>query len=1059
MINKLSKLVGSHSDIEKELKLYPESRKIVSKLLQLLDQIDFRTAMGLSVFIPTIYFILAVLHTNFFYKTTEIAPFDSTIAAVFSSIIAILFAVVVFSVQLHASRTDESAFSIPYILRAHRVYLILALGTGVALANTLAILTTLIWPSFRLDAVNWLNLIFVLIVFLSSLWFTFKTLRAATESIFDLTLPLFNRDMVHTIVRNTRWHRMNKIFRSNCEKLGFKHGWVYSHASPDVHEFSFSEEGTIVDINLNAFNKLANLLHLSASTFDIYINITIGQEDMRDPVLKLVPSVNITDVKEVVGPIENSTILHPELPTLEIQKALVLIPIMKADADYRHSQALCDFQTRFGAYLYELAQGSRIHKLKSMLKHLESMTKKWIEVAPEEPLGTKASWFHSSSDAFYGPLNVDLHSAILVAIQSGDEDTIEEFLSFFDKLILFAIRERRPILMNEIGSLILFFYHKAASSKSLKDFCTRRFDVSLYHLFVYFRSLRLILTEARLSTTNEYEIEQPCLDQALNIALNLIKISIEQNNDTNSKLFVDRLFEHEEYRERHFDWNCKAPQEDCVSTLFDYVRIVLAGWCTTYIKNYPNGSNAAQSVLIKVTSSNHITTLRLMGVWELYKSSEAKTPIKNRLGIEHWEPNEPSETRGGVSEGYWCDQYWIDRGLHTMLLTVINVTPSEIDDYFSYPPPQHVWNVSNSKEWLKELVTQELLHIPEEDYPARITAILNSIRSRQYSADLQHTEKIITETVDVSIWDSFVEDIRKSWANNRLWINAIESLNLSHTLDAKILPLRNRAGAWLWRDFFLQNNNWRHGFGDLIGKPLARRESQALFWCSQELGSKGNPIEHLADLEDQVLSAINLLRNSGFQPNLILVPQIYRIEHALLGATFRTHANAIEFGEACIGRWNDMLILRWPYTNADYVMVADSNRLFGKQVVDQDQVTVQLKDLTESERTDLLQSVRQNVDAGESPTTTHIKVLCEASLIPEYGINDPEAAIVLNLGSSDTCHTISTKDAYYHRKVCSEILDDNKITKTLSKCLPYESENRKPCPKCRPDKMDSEARF
>ncbi len=80
-------------------------------------------------------------------------------------------------------------------------------------------------------------------------------------------------------------------------------------------------------------------------------------------------------------------------------------------------------------------------------------------------------------------------------------------------------------------------------------------------------------------------------------------------------------------------------------------------------------------------------------------------------------------------------------------------------------------------------------------------------------------------------------------------------------------------------------------------------------------------------------------------------------------------------------------------------------------------------------------------------------------LTPEYGIADPNAAILLSLNKSDASYAISTVNKFYHRLTCEEIDGDDSLTITLAKHLQGEDEDRPPCPKCRPDKMDSEARY
>jgi hypothetical protein len=118
---------------------------------------------------------------------------------------------------------------------------------------------------------------------------------------------------------------------------------------------------------------------------------------------------------------------------------------------------------------------------------------------------------------------------------------------------------------------------------------------------------------------------------------------------------------------------------------------------------------------------------------------------------------------------------------------------------------------------------------------------------------------------------------------------------------------------------------------------------------------------------------------------------------------------------------------------------------------------VKLNDLSDADRAELVTKMRDKITAGESPSNDDVKVLVESWLIPEYGIHDTQAALLLSLNESDGSYAISLIDEYYHRVTCDEIEADDSVKITLSKRLDEEKEDRQPCPKCRPDKLDFEA--
>ena len=601
-------------------------------------------------------------------------------------------------------------------------------------------------------------------------------------------------------------------------------------------------------------------------------------------------------------------------------------------------------------------------------------TQDWVHAAPDAGLGTRPRFLQKVSDVFSGPLSVDLHDAILIAIRTGDEETSDAFLVFLSRLAMLAVRGRHPALLNEVGGLIQYMYYQATTFATLDAFCTRRFDETVYHILLLFKSLH---NDA--STPEEqaavFESERNTLEQALWIILNLIRSAVDRKRATDAKQFTERLFEHERYLRGRSIANDSAPETDGIDTVFTYVRIVLAGWCITLITKHSDKYGAAAAVISEL-KADRLSMLRLIGVWELYRSETVlHAPIDSRIGIEHWDPDDPGEYRAGVGRVHSVDGHWIDRGLHALLLKAHAATIDEVSRYFPKPPPRFTWEEKRSREWLEMLSTIDALNIPQDKRSERIQAALSVIRKRKHAADLPYVERTIRDPIDDELWVDFVRDIEGAWRSHRHWLAAIGSLCPSPSQATLMPPVRSRAGAWVWRDVFIPGNSWAAGFGEIIGHPLANREAQSLFWCAQESCRRRGTIGQIAEIETHLQNVIKELRAKGYAPNLILLPPADRFACALFKVPLWNVPDAGRFGIASLGTWEGLLVMRWPYTNAEFVMVADAYQLFGKQAITVEQIHVAVNEFTNEKRAELLAKTQEQMAQGVSPSNDDIRVL------------------------------------------------------------------------------------
>ena len=139
MRSRLSHTVPSQAAIAADFysrHLQSRPRFLTTRLIaqRYLDNFGFADLIACMLLIAITYWHACLWHTVLA-GPVDSSRFNSTVAEVVGALVGILLAIVVFSVQLHAGRVDKGALAVPYLVRLHRVYPILALGTGITLAN------------------------------------------------------------------------------------------------------------------------------------------------------------------------------------------------------------------------------------------------------------------------------------------------------------------------------------------------------------------------------------------------------------------------------------------------------------------------------------------------------------------------------------------------------------------------------------------------------------------------------------------------------------------------------------------------------------------------------------------------------------------------------------------------------------------------------------------------------------------------------------------------------------------------------------------------------------
>jgi len=101
----------------------------------------------------------------------------------------------------------------------------------------------------------------------------------------------------------------------------------------------------------------------------------------------------------------------------------------------------------------------------------------------------------------------------------------------------------------------------------------------------------------------------------------------------------------------------------------------------------------------------------------------------------------------------------------------------------------------------------------------------------------------------------------------------------------------------------------------------------ALIHMMETIAQRGDSLDALSRLPEVVRSARRRLSNAGFNPNVLILPREDRFASALFRKPLWQVEGGSEFGEASIGVWEQLPVLRFPHTNPQSILLIDTTRV------------------------------------------------------------------------------------------------------------------------------------
>lgn len=715
---------------------------------------------------------------------------------------------------------------------------------------------------------------------------------------------------------------------------------------------------------------------------------------------------------------------------------------------------LRQFLKRLGTMLAVLARDGQHVQLKTRFEDYHKLLEAWLDIAPPESPPPDRLRFLSLVDRFGGPLEIDMYEIARAAALSDDSSTVVVVADQILHGAFACLRQDQPRLMEDLLKALVHLYYQCIDRKDLANAIGHRLDSGLHSLFFAMRSRNFDTSERDEANPSD----TATLDAILRFSIELTHAAIRHEQNQHATFFVERIFEHRKHRHRH-----QIPNKPVVlepEVLFDYVAIVLAGWALHILRsNVPSNPDAARAVLNAALAQVPSAPV-LLAEWELLRGAEwHNAAIDSRLGISHWDLRDwKREFRSGVGEVRPGGPDWVRLGFRASLLHSDDRFIGDASQLFSGQPRRFTWDAAEERKALLLLSVDPWINIREADRQKRVDSVMQIIEQRARGSDAEYLRYVLNSTLSASRLTQFREDALNAFLSKQSWQGSLRQAGLSGN-QPRLCPRRTRRGILVPREYLLDNHNWASGFGEELGKTVAVQEAMAVIHLIETLAQRAGDLGALSSLPEKMRDLRRLMTDAGYEPNVIILPREERFAGALFQKPLWQVEGRNEFGEASIGLWEQLHVLRFPYKNSESIVLLDTRCLVAENELDHG-VPVTRVWIEESSSIDDIESKKSSArDALNSadlaiPESSSIQVEAWMEAVPRLGLIDTSAARAIDIRGSDANFVNVEGSNLYHRPTCPDIVGE-KVTLALSV---NSDDGKEPCPTCRPDRWNLEGR-
>jgi hypothetical protein len=975
-------------------------------------------------------------------------------AAYLGGLFGFLQAVTIFAVQLRSQQDTSMLPLTPLIARRYFTFFVLGAIAGVTIANLVAALATPVLPVNRsvLAALSWLNLFAVPGATVTALWYLATIVSEAGEADMDIALPILRATMRAQTHADAHQVEILNEYGRRLDAAEIRYDPIADsslRSSTNMVRVAFGRPGVLIDVDCHRLSSVGQLLKEIPSSPEAAVTVALGQPIQSDNALILRWASLATPTPSASLP------LKEELQT-KLGSALAgVFVVQRGPRTHVIAKDVRRFLKRFQTTLAVLAREGRHVELEARFEDFHKLLDAWLDIAPPGTAPPERLRFLTLVDRFGGPFEIDTYEVVRAATLSGDTSTVVVVADQLMRGAFACYRHDQPRLMEELLNTLVFLYYQCAERDGLADAIGYNLDSGLHSLFMSMRSNKVESTDERASESRDVSM----LEVVLRFSLALTHAAIRYEQSRHATYFVERIFEHRKYRSHHN--RADAPVAMSTEVLFDYVAVVLAGWSLHILQsNVLKTPDAARTVLATAISQAPSTPI-LVAEWELLRGAEwHDASIDNRLGIARWDVRDwQREFRSGVGDVRSGCPDWVRLGLRAALLRNEKRFFGNSGRLFSGQPRRFVWDAAKEREALLSLSADQWIELPEGERKPRVESVMQIIESRARGANAEYLRYVLESPLAESRVSQLRDDAVKAFASKQTWQRALRHAGLTEE-QMRSCPLRTRWGTWVPREYLLEDNNWASGFGKHLGEEAAKREAMALVHLIETNALRAGYLSALAELPEKVREVRRLMSDAGFKPNVIILPREDRFAGALFQKPLWQVEGRHEFGEASIGSWEQLHVLRFPYTNPESILLLDTRRLLA-QSGSGDGTAITRIWIEEHPANEEVEAKRHAASAALNtadlpiPESSTLQVLAWMEVTPGLGLVDMAAARAIDVRGGDGGFAITEGSNLYHRPLCPDIEGEDPAY-----VLRVEPDAGKlPCPTCRPDQWNVEGRL
>ncbi len=555
-----------------------------------------------------------------------------SVAQVLATTAAIIFALIIFGMQLQTHRLGDATFFVRYYSRRDGLP-VLASGTigviaGAALLSSSA-RTGLLFPSPVMLFV--IACVLVFLVSLAVVWLLWRMVAGVSGDFFEETLiPGLRYDYIRAAHHELQHHVLMAKYKSTCKAAGVPYSQVAdwpTGVGPRPLEIKLGRSGQIRDISLACVNRLSRFIN--AKYPECEAQLALGLEDLvvakKTALVVRSKSNGMRDSAIAIGSGEERGYAQKRLKRL-VRRVFRIGPERVHDGvrAVHESHDLLLRTARDGS-------DEQFRRYLGLQKDLVQLRLSYPEPANR----------HSSLHRRGLPGIIDMvfsyYRIVDVVIDTKDHEKVDDFAVFVCGLLSLAVDRRSCHLAFHTAGTCAHLYRRAPTDVSQ---ATGTMASNLV------QQVRLCLWQFEFNRHGEADSyalreEMPVLKAVLRWVLLLCKTALECCRPAEALEFEELVFKFDRYRDlrdRALGF-CTPPLVAEMLDVIDlhiYVEIVLAGWWL-HLRPIGKGGQDEDTVFFQRVATEIDSCDALAGAWSRVRcSSTGDAELDAELGIHTW---------------------------------------------------------------------------------------------------------------------------------------------------------------------------------------------------------------------------------------------------------------------------------------------------------------------------------------------------------------------------------------------------------------------------------------